>query len=1224
MKTFLPGSFRKSPGARGFALVVVLGILVLVVILAVGFLLRASTERSAASSYQASSIARQMADIAVGLVQGQINMAATQGSDVAWVSQPGMVRTFDTSGDLLRAYKLYSATDMVASSVDVTNGKSDDAAPTDWASSPAFWTDLNSPVTDAGGVRNYPIVDPSLANGTAIPGYALDSPPGATPGQPAPMPVRWLYVLKEGQMVAPSSGSGRTAQAFHPVAPTADNPIVGRVAFWTDDETCKVNINTAGEGTFWDVPRVISPQELSLARFQPAQKEYQRYPGHPATTSLSAVLPGSTLENYLALTPRYKHGGSLGATAIPGGAINLSPAHRLLPSLDELIFQPDRTEADGMDRAGLEARRFLLTAHSRAPETNLFNLPRIATWPVHRLEGSPPWSLADLDSDRTTVFDRLIAFCASTGGIANGATAPPLLPYFFQRDSALSGTNDFAISRNREVYSYLQALTARPIPGFGNTFLAKYPQDRDQILTEIFDYIRCENLYDDNLVGNQGYQFTGTRGGNDVVTPGFGMVTPGRNPANNTQGFGRFYTVTEMGFVFICNAQPDNPATSAIDESSGSNNPATNPALGGTPLNANEKKVQGMFLFELFSPMQGFVPMGQNMKIEIAGLENFTVNGVNLGLPASSTWTLDSSYMSLYNGRQWGGNPDWRAGFFDSQARNAASRYPFVGFPLTISATANSGRMAFSGGAVTLRILSSDNQEVQNIRAFFPGANFPIPDLVTAGTSEVTGEASATAKEHWWKFNSNNIFSGTLNVGRLRSVGQRPSWDNPGTYYSGNLYRGEDVVRTISIDHGDFRMVAARASLDDSAGQVFKPHPSYAGTTKFAHNLARAPQQSGYTTGKYIDSITYDQALMPDVLANSPVNATSTGDFDTGVSMALDGPYINKPDEGNTRGLSDPTKYPYFHDNWLQVPSGPTFFSPNRQVASPVTFGSLPTGIFSNNPWQTLLFRPLATTEASHPGADAPHDHLLLDLFWMPVVEPYAISDRFSTAGKVNMNFQILPFTYITRQTGLYAVLKNEKFTSFPNTAASTDGTGWYKLKLITLTSNASYNNAHNPIRNDPQYRQPIDVAETLKSFTGRFSSGDVFRSASEICAIPVVPQGEHAADMADYWDRHRLTGDNVRENLYGRLYPRLTTKSNTYTVHFRAQSLRQVPGSDPSVWTEGRDRVTGEYRGSSAIERFIDANNPNIPDYAADPTSLPTLDAFYRWRTIENRQFAP
>ena len=50
-----------------------------------------------------------------------------------------------------------------------------------------------------------------------------------------------------------------------------------------------------------------------------------------------------------------------------------------------------------------------------------------------------------------------------------------------------------------------------------------------------------------------------------------------------------------------------------------------------------------------------------------------------------------------------------------------------------------------------------------------------------------------------------------------------------------------------------------------------------------------------------------------------------------------------------------------------------------------------------------------------HPGGENPPDHLFLDLFWMQVVEPYAISEPFSTAGKVNLNYQMLPFRNIRR-----------------------------------------------------------------------------------------------------------------------------------------------------------------------------------------------------------------
>ncbi len=62
----------------------------------------------------------------------------------------------------------------------------------------------------------------------------------------------------------------------------------------------------------------------------------------------------------------------------------------------------------------------------------------------------------------------------------------------------------------------------------------------------------------------------------------------------------------------------------------------------------------------------------------------------------------------------------------------------------------------------------------------------------------------------------------------------------------------------------------------------------------------------------------------------------------------------------------------------------------------------------------------------THPGAMNPPDHYLLDLFNMPIVEPYAISEPLSEAGKINLNYQIVPFTYIHRATAVYAAMKGE------------------------------------------------------------------------------------------------------------------------------------------------------------------------------------------------------
>jgi hypothetical protein len=267
---------------------------------------------------------------------------------------------------------------------------------------------------------------------------------------------------------------------------------VGRIAFWADDETCKVNINTAAEGTYWDTPRFTSSQlafqtsinttdalqypEYAFGSFMPAQFEFQRYPGHPAQVALSSVFPSITTQSATSLTPRLVWGGSQGGTLAPrttaaAPVIDLrnAPRKALYTTVDEYLFSGNYSGSNRLaNNAGstlskndLESAKFFITANSRAPEVNLYNLPRIACWPVD--------VNTSLSANRTTAFDRLIAFSSS---IASSTNATARLPYYFQRQDSRSATNDYTnIQRNKDLYSYLQRLTGAAVPGFGGNFL---------------------------------------------------------------------------------------------------------------------------------------------------------------------------------------------------------------------------------------------------------------------------------------------------------------------------------------------------------------------------------------------------------------------------------------------------------------------------------------------------------------------------------------------------------------------------------------------------------------------------------------------------------------------------------------------------------------------------------------------------------------------------------
>ena len=266
----------------------------------------------------------------------------------------------------------------------------------------------------------------------------------------------------------------------------------------------------------------------------------------------------------------------------------------------------------------------------------------------------------------------------------------------------------------------------------------------------------------------------------------------------------------------------------------------------------------------------------------------------------------------------------------------------------------------------------------------------------------------------------------------------------------------------------------------------------------------------------------------------------------------------------------------------------------------------------------------------------------------MPVVEPYPISEPFATAGKVNMNYQIAPFNYITRKTGLYAVMNAEKIPALdsnqddhrpsaaqggPALSGTLPNPGqnqWFSTfyKIMGTYTNANTGAAGGGL--SVSVRRNIDIDNTLRFFDDRFNNNLPFVSASEICTMPLVP-----ADMTDpygytaYWNAgittgdsisametklaafwnanagsspssgvapidhkdpaasptststgafpgHYLTGDNMLERPYAHLYPKLTTKSNTYTVHVRVQALKKATNTPIAMFKDGQDQVIG------------------------------------------------
>lgn len=1578
---------------RGIALVITLLLLVLLSAFAVAFFTRMSVEQVSAASYADGVTTRQLAESAVGLVQSQIR-EATSVPNAAWGSQPGMIRTFgkkDNSGAASNAgtvaskdpyafYKLYSSNDMtVTERAKLESFDPAEELDSDWAKERALWTDLNEPVrvrtkdpsddTKEVEALRYPIIDPQLAadsdtkdmsklsvhnttRETKIEGFSIDSAEdkGIKKGQ---MPVRWMYVLRDGTLTAPSSSEGDGLIAKWDEAtvgkgkvPTKVNPIVGRVAFWTDDDTSKVNINTAGgyttksldarwdsgdksyakfPGSYWDTPRFVTtfdrggnldvnkfgefqPGDGGLAISQPPANEFQRYPGHPATTSLGLVFsrtlrgdgsvddqtPRLTSEQLYRLLPRLQPGGTKGGSDRQivfnntNTANNMSDkklplkAERLYASVDEFFFAARQTgtkrqttnaflktsdntdprnQIPGMtedligktDLDEYQGYRFFLTAHSRAPELNLFGRPRVSIWPV--------WASFGTYAARRNPIDRLMMFCSTLGPIpkTTGSGAAPVGKLFmFQRWQPYDPYADVNITRNADLLQkYLAGsrqqpgLTDQPIPGFTDkeSFASKYNGgdnvgSRDQILTEIFDYIRSgvnlrDTYYDRDYMGRtltaaeitaRDMQRYAPRG---VVIPAavkFPQSSVTSSNGKEIAGFGRFPTVSEVSLVFYHAGYIDRQGQPYWD-------PRLKTARGVT-----ENLMRMFIVIETYNPMQGYARTEDTSKddrnlrpdrlthfIEVVQPPTVMIEQPGGGVVKTETIQFppglleneiffrsgsfaggsDAAGMegTLHTfGRRFiepGGSggmipPDPQPAYDPSAYTTAVTNgglgvkdYKFQSVNVIRVPQINrvdQTTFKFGGFKATLRIRFG-GQELQFINLDFPpsASDWPLPSdafwedpgsfawRMNAG--EVTN-GEATMNTQWTGRGSDPwAGAGLLNwPATMKSLAHRVWWLNEawplnGRAFSGtwskydnkgkelfdsqargfrfdnrwrNLIQSGDTVRSLvpaPANNTDLRTIAIMRSRNGDT-PAFEPLlPGYhdptvrhvqvnpvpsgfaiqtqilrnGGGTPFVHSNQVAVNTWGPTSACSIEPA----PRRPNLPANAPylwerksygpISTTSggklafgnlaelpsplavgdygtraadlpasqagrkvngvtrfgdkPGDFDTGIGSYPDGSLCNKPDEGHLIWRVDNTsddhapdpavstdwfyRYPYYISEYNDEATD-TFFSPSRQVPSPVIFGSLLVG--AKTGWQTLCLSPnpvslkgsTATGKADHPGFDIePKDHLLLDLFTMPVVEPYAISEPFSTAGKVNLNCELVPFSYIRRTTALRAVLHSMRVTAVqPN-------------QVKTYKSNALNEN----------YRLLLNRDETIKGITAIFEDTSrpaterFYKSATQICERFLYPAKSNYAtnapgptwsrnesEIRKFWEANNLGGDNTREKPYADIYPRLTTKSNTYTVHMRIQKLRPQKGrtdEDFKKWTEGEDVIAAEYRGEVQIERYLDpqdrrfdpadATIPADEKFDVDATvyrpnlgNTRPLEFAYRFRTVSSKRFSP
>ena len=1421
---------RSRFSRSGFALVLVLITIVLVTAMAAFFLSTVGRERRGVALYASSSETGRLSGMAVSRVMAQISAATREGTasaPVAWASQPGMIRTFEASAQK-NIYKLYSwDTDAVKPGAGFDPGAASETPPANWKDQTAAFTDLNQPVN---GI--YPILDPAALG--HVEGFSINATAAAVSGSglSAPMPVRWLYVLEDGQLVEPTGGGSSVTVGNA----TAANPIVGRIAFWTDDETSKVNVNTASEGAYWDWPKAATYNEMQFAGNPPVGGEFNRLPGHPAMTSLSAVFPTlspgnrwadvgayrTKLQTLLDISPRvrYDNASSRGGTypieaenfvygptgtLPPIPSLPLTPkAERLFVSPDEMVFSAvNRVRQPALSASDLRSHRFFLTAHSRAPETTLFETPRVSLWPItwawnsahtstQRLTnpGTPDPNTASLDSNEwMRPEERLLAFDATLNRLRNGGGDK----YYFQRQNQDSPTHDYAnITRNQNLLTYLQGLTNKPLPGWGAALTPKWSAStRDSILVNTFNSIRSlvnqYTLADDGrmLYSFTPVAFTQFKYKNGTIKRPFserGAFSP--IPVNINLGSGdvtalsEFPTLREAALVFFATGR-DAPVFVGANATE-KNNPFDWTGLinitgaGGYPVGAQTKEMKAVLLLD-FSSIEGSSRSNQPVFwIKLSG-GSLNAGGQSLSLgnavakmdyqARGDLLTFPTYLRPLYK-------KDADGVVTDSKTFNNGStddnNYGLISNGVSLQPSAI--EFPFTGNTITIEIYGVKNGDpsidptgdptlrVGTYTVDFSGwsGNLPIPLMPWWNLAEVPAQGGnsdgwcpsprfddyanndnpdvvpnvpptkwaamdiaplyRSSWAHWdpvmggsgnvmsiWpptllfkkpatdKGNFTNNATGNYQPAYARAgqqgavasdFGQRIKlMNNWGSFTAlksgGSLVPRSDgqsggfpvitpydtvisvIPKSAGPGNGDPRLATkfefekSSTALTGSMLRLILPLDDYFGgrNNRQYHTLGvggGTPSATGYivqtaftllgsglapdgmavvggssksgTLGNGSATVGDEDAILTvSARTTASLSACATvGDWTSQPGVLPDGGVFTRTDQDFQALTSNAISSPGFtyQTPYFRLPTG-SFkgvdalaargnFSPNRQIASPITLlGQIPSSTTTG--WQTLAFSPNPAAGSSHPGLTSPPDYLFLDFFWMPVAEPYPISEEFSTAGKINLNSQILPFSYIHRDTGLHALLKSTWITAI-NTSLARN----YK--------------SHDFVRQMPnsQTRYPVDPTETIKLFHSQiFDQNLIFRAAAQICSMWLVPQGRTAANVQGFWSTtdQLLTSDTGREAPYDHIYSRATTKSNTYTVHWRVQSLKKSAANNPNQWDDTTDKVQAEARGSTLIERYLDPDATTTPDYATNPNAAP-LTQFYKWRVAAENYF--
>lgn len=285
---------------RAMSLLITLAFIVIITILVVGFAETVRLSRPAAASFLERTRADQFARAGVEQVIGILNQQ-TGDTNKNWISQPGMLITGAANDDASTSVDERKVLSVVTP---LFSGSASTNVPSDSILTPV---NINVPIYRDPGSRL--ITDRKDSGGNAM-----------------SMPLSWVYVRQSGALDTNAS----------PALSTND-PIVGRYAYWADDESSKINYNIA-----W------------------GKSGNTNSPGHPTRVELSA------LTNFTQAT----------ADVLHAFVTNSSPGFNFFNTPLDARRIEKASGGAGVATA-LKANKFEVTHYNHDPNTTFFNEPRI-------------------------------------------------------------------------------------------------------------------------------------------------------------------------------------------------------------------------------------------------------------------------------------------------------------------------------------------------------------------------------------------------------------------------------------------------------------------------------------------------------------------------------------------------------------------------------------------------------------------------------------------------------------------------------------------------------------------------------------------------------------------------------------------------------------------------------------------------------------------------------